>query len=117
MTYMRRVSDMVNWDRIRELREEIGEEDYAEVVELFFAEVSAAIERLGRPGTDKEREADLHFLTGSALNLGFDALGRLCQAGEVRAVAGTLEDAEVRAVVETYHASRTAFAAGEAAAA
>ena len=104
---------MVNWDRIRELREEIGEEDCAEVVDLFFAEVDAAIERLGHPGTSREREVDLHFLKGSALNLGFDALGSLCQTGELRAVAGTLEEAEVRAVIETYHASRAAFAAGE----
>ena len=108
---------MVNWDRIRELREEIGEEDFAEVVDLFFAEVEMAIERLGRPATPAERETDLHFLKGSALNLGFDALGGLCEAGESRAASGLLEEAEVRAVIEIYHASRAAFAAGRTSAA
>lgn len=103
---------MVNWDRIRELRAEIGEEDYAEVVVLFFAEVDAAIERLARPATPREREIDLHFLKGSALNLGFERLGRLCEAAEQRAGAGALDEAELRAVIDAYHASRQVFADG-----
>jgi HPt (histidine-containing phosphotransfer) domain-containing protein len=108
---------MVNWDRISELRDEIGAEDYAEVVGLFFAEVDTAIARLSLPGTLKERESDLHFLKGSALNLGFDALGGLCAESEQRAAEGILEEAEVVSVIEAYHASRTAFEAGQPAAA
>lgn len=108
---------MVDWDRISELRDEIGEEDYAEVVELFFSEVETAIERLGQPATLAQREEDLHFVKGSSLNLGFTTLGALCERGERRAVEGTLEDAEVREVIETYHASREAFDAGRATAA
>lgn len=108
---------MVNWNRIRELRDEIGEDDYAEVVGLFFAEVDGAIARLEVPGTLAERERDLHFLKGSALNLGFDSLGGLCETGELRATRGTLEECEVQAVIDTYHASRAVFAAGPAAAA
>lgn len=108
---------MVNWDRIDELRDEIGDEDYAEVVELFFAEVEAAIQRLEVPGTLLEREEDLHYLKGSALNLGFDTLGELCSVGERRAARGTLEEPEVQSVIETYYASRAAFEAGSRAAA
>ncbi len=41
---------MIDWERTRELREEIGDEDYAEVIDLFFEEVDEAIARLRRPG-------------------------------------------------------------------
>jgi histidine phosphotransfer protein HptB len=110
-------AEMVNWDRISELRDEIGEEDYAEVVDLFFAEVDSAIARLSLPGTMHQRESDLHFLKGSALNLGFDALGGLCAESELRAARGTLDEAEVLLVIESYRASRAAFEAGQPAAA
>ena len=108
---------MVDWDRIRELRDEIGDDDYAEVVELFFLEVEEVIERLGRPGTAAEREADLHFLKGSAVNLGFTTFGGVCAQGEVRAVEGTFDEAGIRAVIECYGTSRRAFEAGRARAA
>jgi histidine phosphotransfer protein HptB len=100
---------MLNWDRIRELRDEIGEEDYAEVIELFFEEVDATISRLTRPGSMCEREADLHFLRGSALNIGFSVLGELCEKGELRAIEGTLDESDIATVINTYAASRDAF--------
>ena len=108
---------MVDWNRIRELREEIGEDDYAEVIELFFLEVEAAIERLVLPGTAAEREADLHFLKGSAVNLGFTTFGGLCAKGELHAVERALDDADIREVIESYRASRGVFEAGHAQAA
>lgn len=104
---------MLNWDRIGELRDEIGEEDYSEIVDLFFEEVETAIARLNRPGTPPERESDLHFLKGSALNLGFRKLGELCATAEERAASGSIEDDEVRAVIECYYTSRDVFRAGE----
>ena len=108
---------MIDWDRLRELCDEIGEEDYAEVVELFFLEADVVIERLRQSGTPAEREADLHALKGSALNLGFTALGALCETGERRAVDGTLENRDVEEVIETYRSSRKALEAGCASAA
>jgi HPt (histidine-containing phosphotransfer) domain-containing protein len=65
----------------------------------------------------RERESDLHFLKGSALNLGFDALGGLCAASGQRAAQGTLDELEVVSVIEAYRASRAAFEAGRPAAA
>jgi HPt (histidine-containing phosphotransfer) domain-containing protein len=100
---------MLDWDRIRELREEIGEEDYAEVVELFFEEVESAVERLGQPGTIEQRESDLHFLKGSALNLGFAKLGALCEAGEHKAAQGVIDEHEIADVISAYSESREAF--------
>ena len=52
------------------------------------------------------REVDLHFLKGSALNLGFTDLGTLCHAGEERAARGLLDGSKLAAIVDAYHASR-----------
>lgn len=37
---------MINWDRVAELREEVGVDDFAEIIELFLEEVDAIIELL-----------------------------------------------------------------------
>ncbi len=70
---------MIAWDRIDELKSEIGEDDFLEIVALFLDETEAALTRLGETADPDEAEALLHFLKGSALNLGFRALGRLCR--------------------------------------
>ncbi len=67
---------MIRWERVNELRDEVGADDFKEVVDLFLEEVEEVIERL-RDSPDPTRfEEDFHFLKGSALNLGFGALGR-----------------------------------------
>lgn len=102
----------VDWTRIRELREEVGEDDYVEILELFFDEVEETVARLAHPGSMAEREADLHFLKGSALNLGFSGLGALCQQAEVGAASGTLSDDDLQAVLGAYREVRAAFGDG-----
>ena len=97
---------MISWDRVHELREEVGEEDFGEVVELFLEEVEGTLERLksgAAPTTD-----DFHFLKGSALNLGFEAMGALCQDSEARSAAGETGIA-IAPVVEIYESSRKVF--------
>ncbi len=95
---------MIDWERVNELRDEVGTEDFKEVVELFLEEVEEVIERL-RSGPDPSRlEEDFHFLKGSALNLGFAALGDICQQGEKRPDSVNLSD-----VFETYGASKKEF--------
>jgi HPt (histidine-containing phosphotransfer) domain-containing protein len=74
---------MVNWDRLSELREEVGEDDLAEVITLFCEEVEEVLALL-----DAASPADLpnhlHFLKGSALNIGFEAVSTRCQNEEAR---------------------------------
>lgn len=100
---------MIDWDRVSELRDEIGAEDFGEVVEIFLEEVDAAIEALG-DGADS-LEAQLHFLKGSALNLGFDAFASLCQKGESAANQGDT-GIDTDAVKQSYATSRSAFVTG-----
>jgi HPt (histidine-containing phosphotransfer) domain-containing protein len=101
---------MMDWDRVRELRSEIGPEDFDEVVSLFLEEADEAIARLSVSNGAKALAADLHFLKGAALNLGFASLSALCQDGERRAAAGDVS-ADLDAVRAAYAACRAEFEA------
>lgn len=72
---------MINWDRVSELREEVGEEDLAEVILLFCEEVEEVLAVLDN-ATQADMPNHLHFLKGSALNIGFEAVSTRCQAEE-----------------------------------
>jgi HPt (histidine-containing phosphotransfer) domain-containing protein len=102
--------DMIDWDRVANLRAEIGAEDFAEVAEMFLDEADEVVARLRVGGPGPGLEAELHFLKGSALNLGFRELAGLCNTGEKRAANG--EPVDVARVIQSYGASRAAFAAG-----
>lgn len=98
---------MIDWDRVASLRAEIGAEDFVEVAEMFLVEADEVIERLLAGAPPAELEADLHFLKGSALNLGFADLAALCNDGEKLAAAGAPVD--VARVIRCYASSRLAF--------
>ena len=102
---------MIDWERVKELRAEIGADDFSEVAVMFLEEADEAVSRLSPELTAKAMEADLHFLKGAALNLGFDALSGLCQDGERRAAAGDTA-VDLEAVRSTYFASKAAFEGG-----
>ncbi|MGQ3487836.1 Hpt domain-containing protein [Roseovarius pacificus] len=102
---------MIDWNRVRELRDEIGTDEFADVVDLFLEEVESEISALrGRDGPDRI-EARLHFLKGSALNLGFEDFAALCQTGEQMANQGHANKVDVTEIIETYDKSRAAFMA------
>lgn len=103
---------MIDWDRVRDLREEIGAEGFAEVVDLFLEEVEEEIGRL-RDDSDQTRlEAQLHFLKGSALNLGFVDFSGLCHRGEAAAGAGQARTVDLAELLRCYEASKSAFLDG-----
>ncbi|MEC9196419.1 MAG: Hpt domain-containing protein [Pseudomonadota bacterium] len=100
---------MIDWNRINELRDEIGEEDFADVAQMFLVEVDAAIEQLRTaPELDSLAE-DLHFLKGSAINLGFSAFAELCASGEYTARESDPSEVDVVEVVKCYDKSRVLF--------
>ena len=102
---------MIDWERIKELRGEIGADDFTEVVEMFLEEADEVVKRLTPALSAKSMEADLHFLKGAALNLGFVALSTLCQDGERRAAAGSTA-VDLKAVTQVYFDSKAAFENG-----
>jgi len=100
---------MIDWDRVRELKEEIGEEDFAEVALMFIAEVEEVIDRLRLDPDPSQFEADLHFLKSSALNLGFADLAARCQHGERLAASGAADEVALPPIFACYEASKGMF--------
>ena len=104
---------MINWARVRELKDEVGEESYLELQTIFLAEVEEALTRLTPGRTAAQLETDLHFLKGSALNIGLARLAELCHYGERAAKTAALVPEALTAVIQTYAASRDELLAGE----
>ena len=94
---------MIDWDRINELRDEVGEDDFRDVLGMFFEEVEAVLDGLS-PGPTLAR--DLHFLKGSALNIGMKDVSDLCREYEQRLNEGTAVADETSAIVSAYQASK-----------
>lgn len=99
---------MVNWDRLSELREEVGEDDLAEVIALFCEEVEEVLAKLeNAPAADIPNH--LHFLKGSAMNIGFDAVRDRCESEEVRAKKAPDSVPDVEGIRADYTASKAAL--------
>lgn len=92
----------MDWARMEELRSEVGAEALDEIVDMFVMEMSELIEKLKTAPDPDMLEADLHFLRGSALNLGFDPLADACHAAEALLRQGDAARVDLRAVIDTY---------------
>ena len=58
---------MIQWHRVRQLRDEVGADEFDEVVQIFLDEVQEVIARLHQDTARTQLEQNLHFLKGSAL--------------------------------------------------
>lgn len=93
---------MIDWVRVQELKDEIGEDDFAEVATMFMSEVEDVIARLRASPDPAAYEHELHFLKSSALNLGFIQMAALCQEGESCSAAGQAESVELTPIFAAY---------------
>jgi HPt (histidine-containing phosphotransfer) domain-containing protein len=105
---------MIDWTRVAELRSEIGEADFAEVIALFLEEADEVIARL-RLGDRSRLAHDLHFLKGSALNLGLLGLAQLCHDGERACAQGRGQLVDLDQLLACHDQSRIQFRDGLAA--
>lgn len=88
--------DAIDWTRLEELRDEVGDDDFAEIAALFVTELRDGAGGLAAcRGT--ELSAALHAIRGSALNLGFRAVAEACRAAEL---AGACDAAGIAALCE-----------------
>ena len=95
---------MIDWKRVAELQEEVGEEDFAEVAGLFLEEVAEGLAEFDPGAGIKAVQAHLHNLKGSALNLGFSEFAALCatfEAPDRVTDFGAPEHAQLRQCFET----------------
>jgi histidine phosphotransfer protein HptB len=102
---------MIDWSRVNELREEVGAEDFEEVVDIFLEEVEEVISRLRTAPDHGQLEQDLHFLKGSALNLGFSTFSSPCQDGERLSATGQPDAVDISDVIEEFERSKANFLA------
>lgn len=98
---------MIDWTRVSELQDEIGADDFAEVVEIFLEEVEEEIAALQSGVAEEELQGKLHFLKGSALNLGFTDFAALCAEGERAAAQQDFEQINIPNIIECYGSSKT----------
>lgn len=103
---------MIDWKRVDDLREEIGPDGFAEVADMFLEEADQAVQALVRGLTADAVAAQLHFLKGSALNLGLAELAALCLEGERMAVRGQAAKVETARVADVYRLSRAQLLGG-----
>lgn len=103
---------MIDWKRVDELREEIGADGFAEVADMFLEEADQAVQRLVAGLPADQVEGQLHFLKGSALNLGLSDLAAICQEGERKAASGLGAKVDLGQVAQTYRLSRQMLLGG-----
>ena len=101
---------MIDWNRVEELRQEVGADAFEEVVAIFLEEVDETMARLSPNANSAEMQDDLHFLKGSALSLGFQCMADLCQTGEAAVREGKAYD--LPALQQMYQNSRHVFISG-----
>lgn len=102
---------MIDWDRVTQLQDEVGEDDFQEVVDIFLDEMNEEMETFSPGMTAQELEAKLHFLKGAALNLGLSQFAELCRVGEEAVRGGQTDTVDTASVVTCYHASIEEFSA------
>ncbi|MGB5866001.1 MAG: Hpt domain-containing protein [Sulfitobacter sp.] len=103
---------MIDWERIKLLCDDVGPEDFEDVVEVFFDEVTGMTDSLRVAPNIDTLGADLHALKGSALNLGFITFSELCQTGETLAGHGRAAEIDLRSILESFDLSMQAFREG-----
>lgn len=102
---------MIDWSHIDELKQDM-DDSFDEVVEAFLQEASEGLARLDATVPAETLAADLHFLRGAALNLGFADFAALCGEGEARAHAGQAAQVDLAAIRASFAASQQALTTG-----
>lgn len=100
---------MIDWSHVQRLCDEVGAEDFEEVLELFFDEVSTVITKLENLVDRSEMAQDMHFLKGGALSLGFHELSQLCHNAEQAAGNGESDSIDIAAIIGCYAVSKQMF--------
>ena len=93
------VMSEIDWDHLASLRDDVGAEDFADIVLLFFAEIGEKLDQMQGAGTAPAVD-DFHFLRGSAANLGFTDMVEACRKAEAACAGGAKPD--LAAVVRSY---------------
>jgi HPt (histidine-containing phosphotransfer) domain-containing protein len=105
---------MIDWNQVKQLEEDIGAEDFSDIVEVFIEEVDEAVNALRDVSaiSDSDLASALHFLKGSASNLGYQDFAECCGNGEKLAETGCGADVDIQKIISLYDQSKLAFLKG-----
>jgi len=103
---------MIDWNRVKDLRDEIGADGLQEVIEMFLEEADTEIAELQNDTTLDALETRLHALKGIALNLGFVRFSENCQIGETAAAGGAADQIDIAEILASYDSSKAVFLEG-----
>lgn len=96
---------MIDWIRIEELRQDVGDDEFGVILRLFLDEFEGVLDRLQEHDLAR-LPADLGFLRDCAQTLGFHAFGILCGAAERRLTGQGATGIDRTALLQCYAASR-----------
>lgn len=100
---------VIDWGQVKSLQNDVGHNEFDEIVELFLEEVKSIVEKLRKSPNISELENDMQSLKGSALNLGFEAFSQMCLSGEKMAAAGKADLVNLTAIVACFELSKAKF--------
>jgi HPt (histidine-containing phosphotransfer) domain-containing protein len=103
---------VIAWDQVNTLRADIGEDDFQDVVDLFLDEMDENIARLDAAMAPDALGELLHFLKGSALNLGFRRFASRCAEYERQVRTESETAVEPAELAQIYLQSRSVFLQG-----
>jgi HPt (histidine-containing phosphotransfer) domain-containing protein len=101
---------VISTERLDELKSEVGEDDFGEIVALFITESDGIVGQLRDAADAAAAEELLHALKGSALNLGFDTLAALCRQGEGQLAGTEAWGPRVDRLLDVYEQSKARLA-------
>lgn len=102
---------MIDWARVRTLKADIGEDEFAEIVDIFLEEMQETLKQLDAANTPELLEHTLHALKNGALNLGFETVSALCEAGERQAASGASAMIDLPAIRKAFDQTLARFLA------
>lgn len=97
---------MIDWNHLHAMREEIGADDFEDVLNLFLDECAQAVAELSSEGSIETIAAQLHFIKGSAMNLGFAALSAHCALAEHSIGSGLVRPEDLEMARTVFGSSR-----------
>lgn len=102
---------MIDWTRLGELRDSIGEAEFSDVVVMFLDELAEATERLEAGVPPASLAGELNGIVTSALNLGLFELAELAQEGRDLAEVGRGKEVDVVLIRQVFEDSHACFMA------
>lgn len=96
--------ELIDWDRVMELKDEVGDDAFAEILEMSVEELEETFARIA--SSPQVTAADMHFLKGASLNLGLAQLAEVCKSGEMALRDDSTASIDLSAIRRLYDDSR-----------